>query len=126
MATFDFSRLDRFAGSSASIRRPREFTFFSYTDRHELKPLSAESLCSYYPPLFGAPGTQEPSIELSAGFKSFVRRDDSVDEHLDGLLDTLQAHEERRIDLAEAGEGKIEDVRSRADVVTWRGMITKV
>ena len=126
MATFDFSSLERFASGSTSIRRPREFTYFSYDDKHQLKPLSTESLCYYYPPTFAAPGTREPLTELSTGFDSFVQRDDSVDEHLDGLLNTLQAHEERHLERVRAGEGNIEDVRTKADVVTWRGMMTKV
>lgn len=126
MASFDFTRLDQFTGSSTSIRRPREFTYFSYDDRHVLKPLSTESLSYYYPPVFGAPGTREPMTELSAGFHSFIQRDDAIDEHLDGLLDTLQAHEERLIERANDGDGNILDVRTKADVVTWRGMITKV
>lgn len=41
-------------------------------------------------------------------------RDDSSDEHLDGLLETLIAAEKR--------DGK----KTEADVVTWRGMMTKI
>ena len=126
MTTFDFSNLNRFAGSSTSIRRPREFTYFSFDDEHQLHTLSTESLSYYYPPTFNAPGTGNPPIDLSAGFDSFVKRDDSIDEHLDALLDTLQAHEERFLQSVQDGEGKIEDVRTKADVVTWRGMMTKV
>lgn len=40
-------------------------------------------------------------------------RDDSSDEHLDGLLEALVEAEKR--------EGK----KIEADVVTWRGMMTK-
>lgn len=126
MASFDLSRLDRFAGNSTSIRRPREFAYFSFDDDHFLKPLSAESLSYYYPPLFGAPGSQEERPDLSTGFDTFKQRDDSIDEHLDALLDTLQAHEERLLEKVAAGEAKLEDVKAQADVVTWRGMMTKV
>jgi hypothetical protein len=48
------------------------------------------------------------------GFETFDKHDDSVDEHLDGLLKAIMALEEE--------EGKKID----AQVVTWRGMITKV
>ena len=123
---FPLDRLELYVGSSVTIRRPREIAHFSFNDQHELRPLSTESLSYYYPPLFNAPGTQAPPTNLSAGFDSFVQRDDSIDEHLDALLDTLQAHEERLLQAVEDGEGKIEEVRSKADFVTWRGMMTKV
>jgi hypothetical protein len=51
---------------------------------------------------------------LSGGFESFDKHDDSGDEHLDSLLQTIIAHEQE--------EGKKID----AQVVTWRGMMTKV
>jgi hypothetical protein len=40
--------------------------------------------------------------------------DDTVDDHLDSLLKTIMAHEEK------TGE------RVEADFITWRGMMTKV
>lgn len=126
MATFDFQQLERFSGSSTSIKRPREFTYFSFDDKHELLPQSTESLSYYHPPVFNAPGTHAPAIDLSAGFESFVQRDDGVDEHLDALLDTLQAHEEHLLEAAQGDDGKTGDVRTKADVITWRGMMTKV
>lgn len=124
MAIFDFSHLERFAGSSTSIRRPREFTYFSFDDKHQLHPLSLKSLGYYYPPFFNVPGVSVPPVDLSLGFASFLQRDDGVDEHLDGLLDTLQVHEEQL--LAQNGRPSTEDVRTKADVVTWRGIMTKV
>lgn len=60
----------------------------------------------YYTPTLGA--------DLSQGFESFVKHDDSVDEHLDSLLKTIMAHEKK------TGQ-KID-----ADLVTWRGCMTKV
>lgn len=51
---------------------------------------------------------------MSKGFDKFDKHDESVDEHLDGLLTTIAAHEKE--------EGKKID----ANVVTWRGMMTKV
>ncbi len=64
------------------------------------------SLKYYYNPRIGA--------DLSQGFESFEKQDDSADEHLDSLLKTIMAHEQE--------EGKKID----ANVVTWRGMMTKV
>lgn len=52
--------------------------------------------------------------DLSAGFETFDKHDDSGDEHLDSLLRTIAAHEQQ--------EGKKID----AQIVTWRGMMTKV
>lgn len=60
----------------------------------------------YYNPSLGA--------DLSKGFETFIKHDDTVDEHLDSLLKTIKDHEQQ------AGK-KID-----AQVVTWRGIITKV
>ena len=60
----------------------------------------------YYPPQMGA--------DLCRGFDQFDKHDDSGDEHLDSLLKTIMAHEQE--------EGKKID----AQIVTWRGMMTKV
>lgn len=60
----------------------------------------------YYPPDLPA--------DLSIGFDTFQKLNDSADEHLDALLDTVIALEK--------------DTRKKceADIVTWRGMMTKV
>jgi RAT1-interacting protein len=60
----------------------------------------------YYPPKLPA--------DLSSGFDTFRKWDDSIDEHLDGLLKAIMALEEK------SGE------RTQTDVVTWRGMMTRV
>lgn len=117
MATFAIEPLSRFGGASSTIRRPKEFAYFSYDDNRTLHPLSDQSLSYYYPPTFEIPGESgqgRPHINLSNGFESFKKHDDSVNEHLDALLDTLAAHEEK--------EGQV----VKADVLTWRGMMTKV
>ena len=51
---------------------------------------------------------------LSRGFDKFVKHDDSRDEHLDPLLEALMAKEKR------------EKTKTKADIITWRGMMTKV
>lgn len=60
----------------------------------------------YYPAPLGA--------DLSNGYESFIKHDDSVDEHLDSLLKTIKNYE------TETGAA------IDAHVVTWRGMMTKV
>lgn len=57
-----------------------------------------------------------------------MQRDDSVDEHLDALLDTLQAYEERHVKnlLSHDDESRSGDIPTKPDIITWRGMMTKV
>ena len=60
----------------------------------------------YYTPQLGA--------DLSKGYESFQKLDDSKDGHLDALLKTIMAYEQE--------QGKKID----AEIITWRGMMTKV
>lgn len=83
----------------------KEITHFSYDDAHKLRH-DYSSLRTYYTPRL--------DDSLSGGFELFVKHDDSVDEHLDGLLEALVELERK------TGE------RVKADIVTWRGMMTKV
>lgn len=104
-STFPIHPVNRFAGESEPVKRPKEFACFSYDKDHQFRP-DDSSLKWYYPPPLG--------VDLSNGFESFVKHDDSVDEHLDSLLKTIASYEkdtEKPID---------------AHIVTWRGMLTKV
>ncbi|KAK9468965.1 RAI1 like PD-XK nuclease-domain-containing protein [Lipomyces arxii] len=94
-----------------SMRQPREFTSFSYDDDRNLK-FDDSSLSYFYllPDDLHAGG----GIDLSAGYNTFKKRDDSEDEHLDGLLLSLQHHEEQT--------GR----KTMADIITWRGVMTKL
>lgn len=123
MATFSLYPLSRFESGQTSIKRPREFTFFSYDDKKQLHPQSLDSLRYYYPPFIQAPGTASPGISLSNGFQGWIKADDSIDGHLDALLETIQAHEERLLNDGLTTPG---NVKTKADFVTWRGMMTKV
>ena len=115
MASFDFHDLRQFQRGSAAIKRPREITQFSFDEQHKCHPLSGQSLRYYYPPFFKVPNSpREERIDLSKGFDQFVKRDDSVDLHLDPLLETIRQYEQQ------------ENTKLDADFVTWRGMITKV
>lgn len=117
MNSFTIQPLARFAGASTSIRRPRELTYFSYDDNRKLHPLSDLSLQYYYPPFIDCPsesGQGQPTVDLSRGFETFKKHDDTVDEHLDSLLETIMAHEQN--------EGQ----RTKSDIITWRGILTKV
>ncbi|KAI0810490.1 RAI1 like PD-XK nuclease-domain-containing protein [Xylaria sp. FL0064] len=103
--TFDIQPIGRFRGESEPVKRPKEIACFSYDEKHEFR-LDDSSLQWYYPPRLGA--------DLSRGFDKFEKHDESIDEHLDSLLETIAAHEQE--------EGKKID----ANIVTWRGMMTKI
>lgn len=115
MLPFRFQDLSPFQGKSAAIKRPREITEFSFDDNHA-HHLDNRSLRYYYPPFIHVPYVSEkPRIDLSVGFDTFIKYDDgAVDLHLNPLLDTIQHHEEQT-------KTKLE-----ADILTWRGMMTKV
>ncbi|KAF8463121.1 RAI1 like PD-XK nuclease-domain-containing protein [Kalaharituber pfeilii] len=102
---FQIFPLSSFGGTSAAIKRPQEITSFSFDEHHRIRH-DDSSLRWYWPPAMGS--------DLSKGFDTFVKHDDSIDEHLDGLLAAIQKHEER------TGE------RVVADFITWRGMMTKI
>ncbi|KAL2039183.1 hypothetical protein N7G274_008232 [Stereocaulon virgatum] len=105
MDSFAIHPVNRFAGSSAAIRRPKEIAYFSYDDEHKFH-LDERSLRYYYPPRLGA--------DLSKGFNTFQQLNDTADDHLDSLLNTI-------IDL-ERRTG----TKCTADIITWRGMMTKI
>ncbi|TVY33246.1 Decapping nuclease [Lachnellula subtilissima] len=121
-SSFDIQPVGRFHGQSAVIKRPKvrhalffklpqdpvaskEIACFSYDDEHKFR-LDDSSIRYYYPPTLGA--------DLSKGFDTFEKLDDTADDHLDSLLKTIMALEQK--------DGK----RVEADVITWRGMMTKV
>ncbi|KAK4451876.1 Dhp1-interacting protein Din1 [Podospora aff. communis PSN243] len=104
-ATFPIHPVGRFSAESEPVKRPKEFACFSYDEDHKFH-LGDRSLKYYYTP--------QLNTDLSKGFESFVKHDDSVDEHLDSLLETIANHERET--------GKAID----AHVVTWRGMLTKI
>lgn len=83
----------------------QEITCFSYDDEHKFH-LGDSSLRYYYTPRLPA--------DLNRGFDTFQKLDDTADEHLDALLETIIALEK------ETGK------RCEADIITWRGMMTKV
>ncbi|KAI0119871.1 RAI1 like PD-XK nuclease-domain-containing protein [Nemania sp. FL0031] len=102
---FNIQPIGRFNGSSEPVKRPKEFACFSYDNKHEFH-LDDSSMQWYYPPRLGA--------DLSKGFDSFDKHDESTDEHLDSLLKAIASYEEE--------EGKKID----ANIITWRGMMTKI
>ena len=121
---FDVEPIARFAGLNAGIRRPKvgpyepksfrkniaqalaqEIACFSYDEKHQFR-LDASSLRYYYPPYLPA--------DLNRGFGTFQQLDDTNDDHLDGLVDAIAALEKEK------------GAKAEADIITWRGMMTKV
>ncbi|KAF4223740.1 hypothetical protein CNMCM6457_000022 [Aspergillus fumigatiaffinis] len=102
---YDIQPIGRFYGANTTIRRPREITCFSYDDEHKFH-FGDSSLRYYYTPRLPA--------DLNCGFDTFQKLDDTADEHLDALLETIMALEK------ETGK------RCEADIITWRGMMTKI
>ncbi|KJZ74176.1 Protein RAI1 [Hirsutella minnesotensis 3608] len=102
---FSIQPMGRFAGASQPVKRPKEFACFSYDENHQFR-LDDSSIKWYYTPRLGA--------DLSKGFDTFQKVDDSKDEHLDSLLRVIMAHEQKT------------GTKIDADVVTWRGMMTKI
>lgn len=83
----------QFERQSVLIDFFQEIACFSYDEKHEFY-LDERSLRYYYPPTIGA--------NLSKGFDEFQQLDDTVDDHLDGLLRTIMALEERTNTKCEA------------------------
>ncbi|ATZ58569.1 Bcrai1 [Botrytis cinerea B05.10] len=90
---------------NAAISRPQEIAHFSYDDNHEFH-LDDSSIRWYYPPDIGT--------DLNRGFETFRKHDDSKDEHLESLLRALMEKE------------KTTNLKTEADIITWRGMMTKI
>ena len=87
------------------LRGQQEIAYFSYDEEHKFR-LDSSSLRYYYTPRLGA--------DLSEGFDTFVKLDDTEDDHLDSLLNTI-------LETEKQVGSKLE-----ADIITWRGMMTKV
>jgi RAT1-interacting protein len=83
----------------------QEITCFSYDDQHKYR-WDDSSLRYYYPPTLPA--------DLNRGFDTFRPLDDTRDDHLDGLVDTIALYEKEK------------GAKAEADIITWRGMMTKV
>jgi RAT1-interacting protein len=83
----------------------KEIAYFSFDEKHKFR-LDDSSLRYYYPPSLPA--------DLNEGFETFQQLDDTNDDHLDALLETIVAHEQKT------------GAKLDTDIITWRGMMTKV
>lgn len=94
-----------------NIRRPEEIAEFSYDEDRNIH-LDARSLAYYYPP----PDDPDspPFLYLDRGLESFRKTDDSVDEHLVGLLAAIMEMEKKQ-------NAKID-----THFISYRGMMTNL
>lgn len=92
---------------AAPFQQPVPIASFSYDESRTLHH-DNRSRRFYHPP--------PPRADLNRGFEEVVERDESVNEHLDSLLLSLMR-------LEKAGK---DEHRRRANLITWRGMMTKL
>lgn len=92
----------------ALLQQPEQITTFSYDGSRTLHHDDRSKMHYHVPP---------PGADLDRGWKEgdYVSKDDSRNEHLDSLVYALMR-------LGEEGDR----TRRRADVVTWRGMATRL
>ncbi|KAK9481306.1 RAI1 like PD-XK nuclease-domain-containing protein [Lipomyces japonicus] len=99
------------------MRQPREITSFSYDEDRNLH-LDDSSMSYFYllksDLALSSSSSSSGGIDLSDGFREFKKRDENVDEHLDGLLLSLMDLEKKT------------DKKTTGDIITFRGLITKL
>ncbi|KAK9453696.1 RAI1 like PD-XK nuclease-domain-containing protein [Dipodascopsis uninucleata] len=98
---------------SAAMKQPREITSFSFSETREFKYDDSSMAYLYFQEeeITGSSSSSMGGVNLSNGFTTFQKRDDSIDEHLDGLLWALMR--------LEKDTGK----KVTADFVMWRGLV---
>lgn len=89
------------------FQQPVQITSFSYDESRNLYH-DDRSRKFYHPP--------PPRANLNRGFEEFVERDESVNEHLDSLL----------ISLMKLSKSEKNEQLGRANLITWRGMMTRL
>lgn len=94
---------------TTSLRQPKELLSFSRTFDGEY--VNDDSALSYY---FLPDSDVDTNIDLGAGFKNFKKFDEERDGEFNGLLGAIQEYEKKN------------DTRVKADIITWRGIMTKL
>jgi RAT1-interacting protein len=92
-----------------AYQQPTQIASFSFDEERRLHH-DDRSRRFYHPP--------PRNVNLNHRFEQRIDRDDSVDEHLDGLLASLINLGSKDVDQ--------DRHRAQADVITWRGMMTKM
>ncbi|KAG2184190.1 hypothetical protein INT44_009205 [Umbelopsis vinacea] len=108
IASFPIHPLSKYHGNCAVYKQPVELQ--SYSIDHERSVHFDDRQLKYYLP------ADLSDADLSVGYKEFIQRDPELKEHIDTLLDALTI-----------ARSKNEDPNAtKADIVTWRGLITKL
>ncbi|KAG2214531.1 hypothetical protein INT46_003081 [Mucor plumbeus] len=108
LPSFRLNRTESYQGSFPVYKQPQEIT--SYSIDHERRVwFDNREMKYYYPP------TSEKK-DLNVGYDKMIQRDESIPEHLDTLLDAL----------TNANTKQPQDNQITADIVTWRGIMTKI
>ncbi|KAI7868172.1 hypothetical protein BDF14DRAFT_1725080 [Spinellus fusiger] len=95
-----------YTGRPPNYRQPVEINSYSIDHQRQVW-FDNRELKYFYPP---------NGKDLFSGYDAFVQRDESLKEHLDTLLDALTDAQQ-----------KSEDPNlTRVDIVTWRGIMTKI
>jgi RAT1-interacting protein len=120
--------LQTYQHQAVPYQRPVEIACFSYDSERRVHVDDSE-LTYYYPPNLN----DHVQCNLSSGYPDqFRQRDESVPEHLDALLYTLQHHRAQLERDSDSGAHKSGDKSSSSvlgvagTIVTWRGIMTKM
>ncbi|KAK4701024.1 RAT1-interacting protein, partial [Phenoliferia sp. Uapishka_3] len=97
-----------------AFQLPLHLTSFSYSPTRDLLvgKRKDEAIAHYSEPPLGA--------DLNLGYQDCTWREDTTDEGLDALLDTLAEYEQ------EDESGAAAELLGKVNVITWRGMMTKL
>ncbi|KAI9481344.1 MAG: RAI1 like PD-XK nuclease-domain-containing protein [Benjaminiella poitrasii] len=105
--SFPVKRNEDYEGSFPIYKQPQELT--SYSIDHERRVWFDDRELKYYHPLI-----ESDTKDLNTGYEKMIKRDENIPEHIDTLLDALTF------------SGSIKNDKPTADVVTWRGIMTKL
>lgn len=93
---------------TTALKQPKELCSYSRTLEGDY--VNDDSSLNYY---FLPDTDVSTEIDLSGGFKKFMKHDDSKDGDFDGLLGAIQKYESKT------------NSKVKADIITWRGILTK-
>ncbi|CAO3635371.1 unnamed protein product [Mucor fragilis] len=106
--SFRLNHTESYQGSFPVYKQPQEIT--SYSIDHERRVwFDNREMKYYYPPT-------SDKKDLNVGYDKMIQRDESIPEHIDTLLDAL----------TNANAKQPDDSQITADIVTWRGIMTKI
>ncbi|KAI7897652.1 RAI1 like PD-XK nuclease-domain-containing protein [Cokeromyces recurvatus] len=106
-ASFPLGNNYNYEGSFPIYKQPQELV--SYSIDHERRVWFDDRELKYY-----SPPNEDDDQDLNIGYEKMIKRDDSIPEHIDTLLDALTFYNTENKNT------------TTADIVTWRGIMTKL